>query len=234
MVRASDSCQDSDSFLCSLGIDVWWEPCCVLWWKHSSLWTKALKLSGSRVVKIRSTNSESESLGVIVSEAIPSYEGGAKTLGFIYKKLCIYSYMFKLQSPSKYGPCDATHLLRLFSHCSKQFWTRWFGCFLVLLPFFVSPLPHWQNVSHWGLCSFRETKKVTWGEIGWIGRVGHGGHAVFGQKLLNTQCGVGRCTCKSPIMKCANTLKESSKKLHWSQMQPLTTMPADTLIQMGS
>ena len=33
----------------------------------------------------------------------------------------------------------------------------------------------------------------------------------MGQKLLNTQCSVGRCTRKSPIMKWANTLKESSK-----------------------
>ena len=34
---------------------------------------------------------------------------------------------------------------------------------------------------------------------------------LFGQKLLNTQCGVGRCTYKSPILKWANALKESSK-----------------------
>ena len=38
------------------------------------------------------------------------------------------------------------------------------------------------------------------------------GHAVFGQKLLNTQHGVGRYTRKSPIMKWANALKGSSKK----------------------
>ena len=31
-------------------------------------------------------------------------------MGFIYKKLCIYSYMFKLQSPSKSSPFDAIHL----------------------------------------------------------------------------------------------------------------------------
>ena len=43
--------------------------------------------------------------------------------------------------------------------------------------------------------------------------VGHGGHAVFGQKLLNIQSGVGRYACKSPIMKWANLLKESSKKI---------------------
>ena len=38
-------------------------------------------------------------------------------------------------------------------------------------------------------------------------------HADFGQKLLNTQCGVGRCARKSPIMKQANVLKESQKNL---------------------
>ena len=105
-----------------------------------------------------------------------------------------------------------------------------FWCFC----FFVSSLSHWQNISLWGLYSSRETKKITWGEIGWIGRVGHGGHAGFGQKLLSTPCTVGRCTCKSPIVKWANTLKAPSKIFCWSWMQPLTTMPAGTLIQMGS
>ena len=33
---------------------------------------------------------------------------------FIYKKLCIYPYMFKLQSPSKYPPFDVIHLPRFF------------------------------------------------------------------------------------------------------------------------
>ena len=68
----------------------------------------------------------------------------------------------------------------------------------------------WQNVSLWGLLSSRETK-VTWGEMGCIGRVGYKGHAVFGQKLLNTQW-IGRCAGKLPIMKWANMLQESSKK----------------------
>ena len=34
----------------------------------------------------------------------------------------------------------------------------------------------------------------------------------FGQKLLTTQRGVGRCAYKSNVMKWANTLQESSKK----------------------
>ena len=80
--------------------------------------------------------------------------------------------------------------------------------------FFVSPLPHQQNISLWGHFSSKETtkqKKVAWDATGWIGRVRYGGHAIFGQKLLNTQCSVGRCARKSPIMKWANALKESSK-----------------------
>ena len=36
------------------------------------------------------------------------------------------------------------------------------------------------------------------------GRAWGGGHAFFDQKLLNTQCSVGRCAHKSPIMKWAN------------------------------
>ena len=44
-----------------------------------------------------------------------------KKLELIYKTLCIYSYMFKVQSPSKHSPFDATHLSRCFFHCSEQF-----------------------------------------------------------------------------------------------------------------
>ena len=55
-------------------------------------------------------------------------------------------------------------------------------------------------------------EKVVQDETGGTGRVGHVGHAVLGQKLLNTQHGVGRCAHKSPIMKQANALKEYSKK----------------------
>ena len=41
---------------------------------------------------------------------------------FIYTNLCIYSYMFKLKSPSEYSPFDAIHLIRtFFSITQKQF-----------------------------------------------------------------------------------------------------------------
>ena len=65
---------------------------------------------------------------------------------------------------------------------------------------------HLRTFFIWG------NRKITQGEIGWIGRVGHRVMSFFGQKLLYTHCGVGRCSCKSPIMKWANALKESSSK----------------------
>ena len=42
---------------------------------------------------------------------------GTQKTGFIYKKLCICSHMFKLQSPSKYSLFDTIHLSRHFFHC---------------------------------------------------------------------------------------------------------------------
>ena len=53
-------------------------------------------------------------------------------------------------------------------------WTCWFWCLLVLLLFVVSPLPHQQNLSLWGLFSSGEiNKKIVQRETGWIGRVEH-------------------------------------------------------------
>ena len=87
--------------------------------------------------------------------------------------------MFYLQSPSKYSPLDALHPLRLFSSAQNSFWTHPFWCLLVLLPFFVSPFPHWQNITLWGLFQLGKPRKVARGEIKWIGRVGKGGVMPF-------------------------------------------------------
>ena len=109
-----------------------------------------------------------------------------------------------------------------------------------LMPFSVSAiflfhLFHMgKTFSLWGLFSSGETKK---GCLGWDwlnGECGAWGHAICGEKLLNTQCIVGRCIRKSPITKWANALKESSKNFHLSWTQLLTTMPAGPVIQMGS
>ena len=78
--------------------------------------------------------------------------------------LYVYSYMFKLQSPSKSSPFDAMHLLR--PTAQNSFRTHQFWCLLVLLLFclFVSPVPHWWNVSLWGIPSSRETKESHLGQ----------------------------------------------------------------------
>ena len=89
------------------------------------------------------------------------------------------------------------------STSQNSFWTHHFCCLLVLLPFFYFNSSYPQNVSLW-------VHKVARGGIRWIGRVGLGGHAVFGKKLLNTECGVGRRDHKSPIMKWTDMWKASS------------------------
>ena len=131
----------------------------------------------------------------------------------IYKKLCIYSYMFKPQSPSKYSPLDAMHLLKHFFPLLKTgFELIHFDAFQCLCHFLVHLFYTGKMIPFKDFFFIRGNKiKGTLGETGGIGRVGHGGHAVFGQKLLNTQCGVSRCAHESPIVKWANTLKESSK-----------------------
>ena len=47
--------------------------------------------------------------------------GDPKIPEFIYKKLCIYFYMLKLQSPSKYSSFDAKHLSRCFFTAQSSF-----------------------------------------------------------------------------------------------------------------
>ena len=59
-------------------------------------------------------------------------EDPPKTQSLFIKKLCIHSYVFKLQSPTKYSPFDAMHLSRHFFHCSKQVLNP------ILMPFSVS------------------------------------------------------------------------------------------------
>ena len=174
---------------------------------------------------------------ILINLIVQAYERGTPKTQNLYKKLCIYSYMFKLQSPSKYSSFDAIQLSRHFFHCSKQFLNS-----LILMSFhasaiffclFVSPLLHWQNVFLWGLFHWGN-RKVALGNIGWIGRVGHRGHAVFSKKTAehSVWCGqvclqiihheMGRYVWKS--------LQKNSLKLNTAS---LTTMPAGILIQMG-
>ena len=120
--------------------------------------------------------------------------------------------MFKFQAPSRYSPLDAIHLWRCFFHCSKHFSNLsvlmpFSACHFLFHLFHISKMFPFEDFFHPGT-----QKKVPRGEIGCMAGVEHGGHAIFSQKLMNTQHGVGRCAHKSPIMKWANTWRESSKK----------------------
>ena len=88
----------------------------------------------------------------------------------------------------------------------------------ILIPFSASAgfcFTSSTSVKHFTLRTFfiwGNKNKVTWGKIRCIGRVRHWGHAIFCQKLLNTQWGVGRWALQSPIMKWVKYV-ESSKKI---------------------
>ena len=104
----------------------------------------------------------------------------------------------------------------VFSTAQNSFWTCPFGCLVVLLQFFFTSS---TLAKHFPLRTFfiQGYKKKSLGEIWWIERVGHRGHAIFGQKLLNTQYCVGRCICKSPISWIGHT-RWVFRKIQWSWM----------------
>ena len=157
------------------------------------------------------------------------YERRILKNNLLIKKLCIYPYMFKFQSPSKYSPLDAIRLPKCFFHCWQLFLNS-----LILMPLNASAIFCFTSSTsskHFPLRTFHPgiQKKSCLGKIGWIGRAGPGGHAIFSQQLLNTQHGAGRWGRKSPITKWAKVLKESSEKFTEAK-QPLTTLPAGTWV----
>ena len=71
--------------------------------------------------------------------------------------------MFKLHSPSKYSPFYAIHLSRHFFPLLKTVFELFdFEAFWCFCHFFVSPLPHQQNVSFvkWVKTSKESSKKM--------------------------------------------------------------------------
>ena len=142
--------------------------------------------------------------------------------------------MFKLLSPSKYSPLMQYTYQDVFSTAQNSFWTCRFWCLLVLLPFFVSPLPHWQNICIWGLFSSRKQKRSHsgWDQMNREGRAWGSCHFVSKITEHSVHWGQVRSSI-TPIVERANTLKEFSKKFCRSQMQPLTTRPAGTLTENG-
>ena len=158
------------------------------------------------------------------------YEGGPKKWQYVYKNLCIYPYLFKLQSLSKYSQFNAMHLFRLFFPMLKTVFELidfdTFLCFCHFFSFISSTSAKWFSLG-----AFLSTQR----KIGWIGKVKHGVHGDFVQKLVNIQHGVGRGTHQSPIMKWENTLNVKKKKIteaecslsqcklvHWYRWVPRT------------
>ena len=91
--------------------------------------------------------------------------GDPKSLKFIYKKLCIQSYMFKFQSSSKYSLFKSIHLSRHFFHCAKQFLNS-----LILMPSSTSAVFYFTSstlAKHFPLRTFfNNKKKVARGQFG--------------------------------------------------------------------
>ena len=147
----------------------------------------------------------------------------------IYLQKIMYLFLnrvFKLQSPPSYSPSDTMHLTRCFFRCSKQF----SNC-LILMPFSAFAIFCFTSSTS-AKCFCIQWNKQTKSHLewDWVNREGGAQRSsFFGQKLLNTQHGVGRCTNGQMHWKSL-----PKKKIHQSQTQPLTTTPADTLIQTGS
>ena len=122
----------------------------------------------------------------------------------------------------------------VFSTPQNSVWTHWFWCLLVLLLFFVSSFLIsktfcFEDIFHPG----KQTKSHSGWD--WVNRKDRAwGSCCFLVKNCSTLSTVWAGACKSPITKWANTLKESSTKICWSWMQPLSTTPAGALIQTGS
>ena len=89
----------------------------------------------------------------------------------------------------------------MFFHCSKQVLNS-----LILMPFTASAVFSFTSstwVKYFPLRTFflQGNKKELLGERSGEQGLGHGGHALFGQKLLNIQHGVGSHVHKLPTMK---------------------------------
>ena len=118
------------------------------------------------------------------------------TLGYNTNRLCnnygaIKTYLSLLTIVFEFVDFDAFHCF----------------CHFLFHLFHISETCPFEHTFHQG-----NKKKSPGGRNKWIGRVGHGSHAVLGQKLLNAQHGVGRCTWKPPILTWANTVKISKIK----------------------
>ena len=162
-----------------------------------------------------------------IDHSIGIYMGGPKNPGIhFFKKLCVYFYMFKLQSPLKYFHFMQHTYWDIFSTAKNSFWTRWFWCLLVLLRFLVLPLPHQQNVSLWG--SFSLGKQRSFGaRSGEYGEWGMGFMPFLVKKCLTLSVVWAGALINHPSWNGQMHWK-ILQKIPWTPMQPLTTTPAGT------
>ena len=156
----------------------------------------------------------------------------------LFIKNCVCSYMFKYQSPSKYSPFDAGHLSRCFLHFSKQVLHT-----SILMPFTAYAIFCFTSSTSTKCFPLRtffigETaKKVARSEgSDQVNRDnGAWGWCHFGSKNFWTFSAVwAGGLVNHPSWNGQTHWKDLQTKIHWSQIQPLTTAPAGTLIQMGS
>ena len=89
--------------------------------------------------------------------------GDTKNPGILTKS-CVF-----ILTRLNFSPHQSTlHLMQytyqdIFPSTQNSFWAHWFWCLFVLLPFFVSPLPYWQNFSLWGFFFHSEKQKKLFG-----------------------------------------------------------------------
>ena len=97
--------------------------------------------------------------------------GGTPKRELTYKKLCIYSYMFKCQSPSKYSIWCNTPIKTFFPQFETfelvDFDAFWYLCHFLFHLFHIGKMFLFEYFFYGGV------GKVAQGEIEWIGRVGH-------------------------------------------------------------
>ena len=162
------------------------------------------------------------------------YEGDPKKWNLLIK-LCIYSYRFKLQSPSKYSPLDAIHLSRCFFHCSQQFLNL-----LILRPFSASAIFYFIS-STLAKCfplrifffSSRETKKVMQWEWNQMNRAGGAwGSSYFWSKTAEHSAPCGQVCSWITHHEMAKALKKSSKNKFTKAEHSLSQKRQQ--VQMGS
>ena len=130
--------------------------------------------------------------------------------------------MFKLQSPSKYSPFHAIHRLT-FLLLKTVFELTDFDFFQCFCCFSVSPLPHQQNVSLWGIFPSGKQKK----SLGW--------------DLVNREGGVWGSCC---FVKNSRTLRKAwagalvnypswNGQMCWKSLQKKFTEAEHSLSQQG-